>query len=69
MGGFFSTPKPDNSAAEARAKAEAEAKAEQAAIEAKRTEEESALRRGLRGRKALLSTGGGELGFSSTLGT
>lgn len=68
MGGFFSSPSVDNSAREAREKAEAEARAEQAQIEANRKEEESALRRGLRGRRALLSNAGGELGFSNTLG-
>lgn len=70
MGGVFGgTPAIDTSAADAaRAKAEAEAQAEIAEENRKRKEEEDAIRRGLRGRKALLSEAGGELGFPSTLG-
>jgi septal ring factor EnvC (AmiA/AmiB activator) len=65
---FSGPPKQDNSAAEARAAAEAEAQREKEELERKKREEESALRRGLRGRRALFSNEGGELGFPMTLG-
>jgi hypothetical protein len=66
---FGGPPKPDTSAADAaRAQAEAQAQAEKDALAKKQAEDEDALRRGLRGRRALLSDTGGELGFSSALG-
>jgi hypothetical protein len=59
---------PDDSAAKAaQAKAEADAQAQNDALKQQQQEEEDAIRRGLRGNKALLSSAG-ELGFTSKLG-
>jgi hypothetical protein len=70
MGKLFGggAPKVDRSAADAAAAAAAAAQAEQERLKQQRLDEEDAIRRGLRGRRALLSSAG-ELGFSSTLGS
>jgi hypothetical protein len=71
MGGFLgdsSPPQRDDSADRARAEAEAKAKEESDALKAKQEEDEDAIRRGLRGRRSLLSSAGGELGFNNSLG-
>lgn len=61
------TPQIDEEAERQRQEAEAKAKAEQEELRRKQAEEEEAIRRGLRGRRALLSSAG-ELGFRTTLG-
>lgn len=58
----------DTAAEDARRKAEEEAQREKDELERKQREEESAIRRGLRGARSLYSSEGGELGFSSALG-
>lgn len=69
MGKLFGSPKPtvDPEAERRRSEAEAKAKKEQEDMKRKQEEEADAIRRGLRGRRALLSSAG-ELGFSDTLG-
>lgn len=67
FGGAKPAPRVDPEAERRRAEAEAAAKREQDEIKRKQEEEEEAQRRGLRGRRALLSAEG-ELGFPSTLG-
>ncbi len=72
MGGLFSSkpkvPAVDPEAERRRREAEEQAKREQDELKRKQAEEEDAIRRGLRGRRALLSAAGGELGFPSLLG-
>ena len=71
MGSIFGgrkTPEPDPELVKQRAEAAAKAQAEIDEAERKRKEEEDAVSRGLRGRKALLSSAGGELGFPAGLG-
>lgn len=72
MGGFLSggqkIPQEDPSVKAERDRVAAEAAAEKAKLEKQQREEESARARGLRGRSALLSKQGGELGFSAKLG-
>ena len=71
IGGLFgSKPKfqRDPEADRRRAEAEAQAKKEQEELKRKQAEEAEAIRRGLRGRRSLLSSAGGALGFPSTLG-
>jgi len=61
-------PKVDKSAEKARKEAEAKAREEAAALKAKEEEDRLALARGLRGKRALLSSAGGSLGFPASLG-
>ena len=68
LGGGSAPPQRDTAAEDARRKAEEDARREKEELERKQKEEASARRRGLRGRSALLSKEGGELGFPSTLG-
>lgn len=49
--------------------AEAKAAADKAAAEKKAREDAAAVASGLRGRRSLLSTAGGELGFKAPLGS
>ena len=58
---------PDPEAERRRQEAEAKAAADKAEMERKQKEEADALRRGLRGRRALQGDGG-ELGYSAQLG-
>lgn len=69
MFGGGGSPQRDDSAEKARLAAEAKASEEKATLEKKQAEEAEALKRGLRGRRSLLSSAGGELGFSAPLGT
>ncbi len=66
-GGQSQQPQIDQEAERRRQEAEAKAAADNAALQAKKDEEASALRRGLRGRRALQGAGG-ELGYASQLG-
>lgn len=57
----------DQQAEQRRQEAEAKAKKDADDLKAKQAEEEDAVRRGLRGRRALQGAGG-ELGYASELG-
>jgi hypothetical protein len=72
MGGFFAAKQAtsamaDQDAERRRAQAEAKAKADADALKAQQEEEADAVRRGLRGRRALQGAGG-ELGYATQLG-
>jgi len=68
LGGGSKVPAEDPAVKAAREKAAADAAAEKERLEKAKREEESARARGLRGRSALLSKEGGELGFPAKLG-
>lgn len=66
--GASKPPGPDPELVKARLAEEKRAREEKAAMEAKAREEKEAFKRRLRGRRALLSSAGGELGFKGSLG-
>ena len=74
MGGFlsiFSPPKPpapDPGIAQARAEAERKANEESARLKSEQEENEADIRRGRRGRRALIAPEGSEIGFPGVLG-
>jgi hypothetical protein len=67
IGGKPTAPAVDQDAERRRREAEAKAKADADALKAQQDEEADAVRRGLRGRRALQGAGG-ELGYAAQLG-